>query len=291
MRLFAKGWSSGFDGPGRRLVLYLKGCNFNCLWCANPESISPDPEMLFYPNRSEYAATCCDKGAVRGRELHRPTCAGCAAKPCLNLWRNPAFELAGTEMTVREVIETVVSSRAMFGRAGGVTFGGGEPTLQLDELLAAATRLKQLGIHTALETNGSSPRFPELFGAFDLIICDLKCVSADLHRDITGASNEHVLENIAGSVAAGVNLIVRMPVIAELNFTPDERERVFRFLHRVRPPAMEFLRLHHLGLPKYEALGHTYGATNLHPPAETAVEEYCARLTAIGINANSGDVR
>jgi len=39
--LFKKGFSFAVDGPGNRLVYHLRGCNFRCPWCANPECFPP----------------------------------------------------------------------------------------------------------------------------------------------------------------------------------------------------------------------------------------------------------
>jgi hypothetical protein len=57
MRIFSEGWSNDKDGPGQRLVFYLKGCDMRCRWCACPESISPETQVMFLPERS---ASLCD---------------------------------------------------------------------------------------------------------------------------------------------------------------------------------------------------------------------------------------
>jgi len=41
IHIFKKGFSFAVDGPGNRLVYHLRGCNFRCPWCANPECFLP----------------------------------------------------------------------------------------------------------------------------------------------------------------------------------------------------------------------------------------------------------
>ena len=31
------------DGPGIRTTVFHKGCPLRCLWCHNPEGLSPEP--------------------------------------------------------------------------------------------------------------------------------------------------------------------------------------------------------------------------------------------------------
>ena len=285
MRIFAKGWSNGFDGPGRRFVYYLKGCNFRCFWCGSPESIFPDPEILFYPDKSEFVASCCNKGAVEGNHLKREICSNCDTMACVNIWHNRAFVLAGTEISKSGILQDIEQRMPMVGTSGGITFSGGEPTLQLDEVLDIAQELKARGINLIIETNASSSRFKELYDSFDLLICDLKAITPELHQQMTGADNDMILENISDAVTAGVNMIIRVPLIEELNFTISERERFYRFFCDIKPAKVEFLRLHQLGFPKYEALGQSCPAKNLNPPKKEAVENFCESLNSIGVNA------
>ena len=76
-----------FDGPGLRLVVFLQGCNFRCLYCANPDTID-----------------------------------ACGGKP------TPA----------EEILRMATDQKPFFGRRGGVTFSGGEPTFQATALVVLA---------------------------------------------------------------------------------------------------------------------------------------------------------
>lgn len=82
-----------FDGPGLRLVVFLQGCNFRCLYCANPDTIDTKGES--------------------------------------------------TETAIDEIVRMAVSQKAFFGKKGGVTFSGGEPTLQAKALIPLFQRLKE----------------------------------------------------------------------------------------------------------------------------------------------------
>ena len=59
---------SQHDGPGIRTTVFLKGCNMHCSWCHNPETISFEPEILFYPERC-IGCGKCDEGCFSGARV------------------------------------------------------------------------------------------------------------------------------------------------------------------------------------------------------------------------------
>jgi pyruvate formate lyase activating enzyme len=296
MNIFSTGWSEGFDGPGRRWVVYLKGCNFRCRWCANPEGLSPEPQILFYPDRAQYANQACPYGAVVKSAnkwvLDRGKCAVCPDISCVRVWHHPAFEYAGKEVSVAEIVGLAEQYRPLFGRDGGVTFGGGEPMLQANQLLPTIKALRQKGIHTAIETNASTADFQKFVGLVDLLICDLKCISNDKHLHWMDADNRQVLQNLQVAAKSQSQLIVRIPFVKGMNDNKEEMEKIRMFLYDLAKQRkclqVEVLRQHHLGEPKYAALGMEYPMRNAPLPERNEAQDFVDELIRCGFGASLG---
>ncbi len=299
MRIFATGWSEGYDGPGRRWVVYLKGCNLSCRWCANPEGIEGAPQMLFRPGRAAQPDAACPEGAVVGSDgkwcLSREQCVDCRDRRCVRVWRHPAFEWVGEDVTPAEIVRWVLKARGLFGADGGVTFGGGEPTLQMEDVLEVVRSLRGEAIHTAIETNAATEAFVSILGEVDLLICDFKCFSSELHREWTGLDNNLVLRNLRRAVEMQPWMTVRIPLIPGFNDSPEEMNRMGEFLRELSdarqdrvaregwsPIRVEILRLHHLGEPKYAALDWVYPMADVGAPDRERAEAMAAILCSWG---------
>ncbi len=157
LKIFQKGFNYSQDGQGNRLVYHLQGCNMSCKWCANPEGMKM--EGVICTDQDWLTDGLCPKGAVKEGVLDRGLCNGCRDRQCLSpKHRSKGIRLSYEEKTVDEVYEEIIRSSPMFYDGGGVTFTGGEATMQFEPLKELLIRLKEAGIHTALETNGSHPR-------------------------------------------------------------------------------------------------------------------------------------
>lgn len=170
----------------------------------------------------------------------------------------------GKTMSVASLLELARSCRMMFFDGGGVTLTGGEASMQFDAVKEFLTALHQEGIHTALETNGINPRLPELFPVVDYLIMDYKHHDADMHRQVTGASNDLTRRNIALALEAGKNPAVRIPLIGGFNASKEDAHKfaaVFQELGLPGHGTLELLCYHEYGKDKYAALDLEYTMT------------------------------
>jgi len=278
MKIFAQGWSDRRDGPGYRLIYYLKGCNFRCVYCGNPEGIAFHDQILFYPKRvgAVKPEECCD---------HQLKCEACTTFECVKVWHHPAFEISGKNIAPAEILRQTLTARHMID---GVTFGGGEPCCQMDELLQTLDLLKQNRIPTAVESNAGSGRYGELLGKVDFLISDLKAVTPERHLRLTGVDNQTVLANLRLAAERQTNFLIRIPLITGYNTMADELSAIIKFLNVLRKLrsslAVQILPLHHLGEGKYAALRQPEPLARLAAPDPATVAGLAQALRDIKIN-------
>lgn len=290
MRIFQHGYSDGFDGPGNRLIFYLKGCDFRCDWCASPESISFEPQILCAPERHpEKARYVCPKGAVQSDgTLDRALCDRCETHDCVTVWRHQAFTFAGSRISTEEIVDMAEAARNWIS---GVTFGGGEPTLQIDALVEAAEALRRNGFHLAIESNASTATYRRAIPHFDFVFSDLKTLDPAIAAKRIGADISQVADNLRFAVDTAGEFCLRIPVVTGVNDFPAARQEIKAFLvelteRRKRPGfSVQLLRQHHLGEPKYRALGIPYGLAGTDVPGKELLADFTAELVEAKVNA------
>lgn len=192
----------------------------------------------------------------------------------------------GTAYDISQLVDEAKRSRAMFFDGGGVTLTGGEVCMQLDSVKEFLFRLKQEGIHTCIETNGTALRLPELFPLLDLLIMDIKHYDEAVHRTITGVSCGNTFRNIEAALEYGLPLALRIPVIGGFNAAASDAEGFANKLTALGVPGkatVELLAYHEYGKDKYAALGMEYTMTKDARVTPETIHYLSTRLQKAGI--------
>lgn len=190
--------------------------------------------------------------------LDRKRCTQCFR--CANECFSGALTVSGREMTPQALAEELARDADYYARSGGgVTLSGGEVMLQWETVRETLRLLKEKNISTAIETNLHAPweRYAEILPYLDLIMLDIKCADAEIHRRYTGVSNERIMENTTRLVQTDVAKIVRTPIIAGVNDAQSEIQAIAKRISGMKNLRYyELLRYHPLGRKKYAMLGY-----------------------------------
>ncbi len=255
------------DGPGIRSTVFMKGCPLSCAWCHNPESISPAAEIAFYEDRCIGCGSCrevCPEGAIsmrpEGGRVIRDKCTACGA--CCEECPSTALSAIGSYYHIDLLVETLLKERIFYETSGGgVTFSGGEPTLSMDYVGTVMQRLKEEGVHVAIQTSGmfNLEEFNEkLLPYIDLIFFDLKLIDSDRHREFTGRDNSLILETFTYLAEnAPVPVVPRIPLIPGITATRQNLADIADFLKNTGCLTATLLPYNPGGIPKARALGRT----------------------------------
>jgi pyruvate formate lyase activating enzyme len=229
---------STLDGPGVRVVAWLTGCQFRCLYCHNPDTWNM---MNGIPVTLE------------------------RAKAQLGKYR-----------------------QGLKVMKGGLTISGGEPLMQHRFVVKLLEAAQAMGIHTALDTNGSlGSRLTEVeLEKADLVLLDIKAWNEQRHRQLTGMDLAPVLEFARRLAERHRPVWLRYVLVPGWNDLPEDIAPLARFASELgNVQRVDVLPFHQMGAFKWKPLGLEYKLHGLEPPSNESVESACALFRAEGLKA------
>lgn len=164
------------------------------------------------------------------------------------------------DMSVELLFSKIRRYKPYFKNGGGVTFSGGEPLLQAEEILLLTNLLSCDGIGYAIDTSGQVPLsdyVKKVVDGADLIILDLKFANALDYNEFCGGDIEMVLDFADYAVSNKKRIWFRSVIIPGIN---DNEQYIDKLLDTAKPyladvERFELLGFHTMGFFKYDGLG------------------------------------
>lgn len=203
---------SAVDGFGNRTAIFLQGCNQNCWYCHNPETI----------HHCVACGACVEACPVGALEFVETEAGGrryvkydpakcCNCDTCIKTCRNNASPKI-RNLTAEEVMEEILP---YFPFINGITTSGGECTMHLDFLTELYGLVKKEGKTTYADTNGQIPLWDkgDFLRVTDKTMIDLKAGSEEDHRKLTSMGLHNPVENIRRMAEMGKLYEIRTVVV------------------------------------------------------------------------------
>ena len=272
-----RGWinqilpQSFVDGPGNRSVVFLQGCQFNCLYCHNPYTIQ-------FCNACGVCVDHCPVGAlawVSGQVVwHDAVCVECDT--CIDVCPNDSSPKVKSQ-TPDETWQILQTYQPFIS---GVTVTGGEPTCQPDYLLDLLRTIKDSSdLDTCIETNGGvgAGVMEKLLQALDYVMVDLKAFDPETHQKLTGQPNARTLETIRRVAAAGKLHMVRTTVVPGYTDGEENIAASARFLAALNPDI-------HFRLLRFRPHGTRTVASSWSSPSDETMDHLVAVAQQAGLH-------
>lgn len=279
------------DGPGVRTVIFLKGCPFKCVWCCNPESINPDPQLGYAKQNCKQCFSCvktCAYGALQkkavGLSVDFDKCTACGA--CIDACNNNALRLYGYETDADSLIKIALRDIDYYkNTGGGLTLSGGDPLFQFDFAYEILTKAKQNNLNTCIEIEGAggTKQLEKALPLVDYVYFDYKITDPEDHRYYVGADKSLVIKNLEFTVRNHAWVMIRCVIIPGINDNETHFRaiaEISRLHHSIQ--GVEIMPYHDFGKHKYAMIGEVPYPIDSGTVPKKQAESWVKKITGYG---------
>ena len=181
------------------------------------------------------------------------------------------------DKSAEAVLKKALRYRPYWKENGGITVSGGEPLLQIDFLIELFTQAKKEGVHTTLDTCGQPftfkepffSKFKQLMKVTDLVLLDIKHIDEKAHKELTGHTNQNILEFAKYLSDIQKTVWIRHVLVPTINTDEVYLKRLHQFVAQLKNvERVEVLPYHTLGAYKWKELGLEYPLEGIPTPSD-----------------------
>jgi len=234
---------SNVDGEGNRCSIFVQGCQLNCLYCHNSETIQKCRHCGICVEHCPSKALSLQSGRVIYEESLCSQCDKCIRVcPYQSTPKAKAY-------TLDDLMDRIESYLPYIR---GVTFSGGEPTLYADFLAELAQKIKKLRLTVYIDSNGffDFDAILPLINSVDGFLLDIKAVDSIEH--LCGVKGQTHLDNLERLLEMDKVIEVRTVL---LNQHMDQINTLNQVVHRLEGYSQvpyRLIKAHLTGLKKVQ---------------------------------------
>lgn len=185
------------------------------------------------------------------------------------------------DQSAESVLKKALRYRPYWKENGGITVSGGEPLLQIDFLIELFTQAKKEGVHTTLDTCGQPftfeepffSKFKQLMKVTDLVLLDIKHIDEKAHKELTGHTNQNILELAKYLSDIQKPVWIRHVLVPAINTDEVYLKRLHQFVAQLKNvERVEVLPYHTLGAYKWKELGLEYPLEGIPTPSDQQLQ-------------------
>ncbi|CAI3939359.1 Pyruvate-formate lyase-activating enzyme (PflA) (PDB:3CAN) [Commensalibacter communis] len=213
---------------------------------------------------------------------------GCLMQ-CLYCHNPDALDIKGGKIvTVPELMKEIVTYKSFLQpNGGGVTASGGEAVLQAKFVTKLFKAAHQEQLTTCLDTNGYVRDYNQdiidLVNESDLVMLDLKQINNDIHRKLTGISNQHAKRFAEYLHQQNKRTWIRYVVVPGWTDDNESAHLLGQFTKEMdNVERIEMLPFHQMGANKWKTLEKEYKLEGVEPPSAETLKRLQSILASYG---------